>query len=114
MIERGQIYDFDFGPRSDRRQEGLRPALVVQSNLLNRIGGYGLTIVVPLTTRGRPSPSYVRLEPTPENGLAEVSYAKCEQPYTVAAGQLRSLRGQTSKHDMHLVSEALKIVLALT
>jgi mRNA-degrading endonuclease toxin of MazEF toxin-antitoxin module len=112
-IERGQIYDFDFGPRQDNRQEGRRPALVVQSDLLNRIKGYGLTIVVPLTTQGRPSPTYVPLDPTKENGLTQLSFAKCEQPYTVTYDSLKSLRGKVTKQDMFRIREALKLVLDL-
>lgn len=113
-IERGQIYDYDFGPRHDSRQEGVRPALVVQSDLLNRVLGYGLTIVVPLTSKGRPSPSYVRFDPSDENGLDAVSFAKCEQPYTVAASDLRRMRGKVSRQDMFRVGEALRVVLSLT
>lgn len=113
MIERGRIYDYDFGARDDHRQAGRRPALVVQSNLLHEIEGYGLTIILPLTTRGRSSPTYVRVEPTPDNGLTEVSYIKCEQPMTVASDRLVGPRGYLDKEALYLVGEALKLVLGL-
>lgn len=113
MIERGEIYDFDFGPQRDSRQEGRRPALVVQTNLLNRVEGYGLTVVVPLSTKGRASPSHVRIDPTIENGLSEVSFAKCEQIYTVPTSLLGIKRGAASSADMFLIKQALLAVLAL-
>lgn len=113
MIERGQIFDYDFGPRTDSRQEGKRPVLVLQTDLLNRVQGYGLTIVVPFTTKGRPSPSHVRCEPSTENGLTATSYAKCEQIFTVPISDLGSPRGRLSREDLFAVTEAVKVVLAL-
>ena len=112
-IERGEVYDYDFGPQQDSRQEGPRPALVVQTDFLNRVEGYGLTLIVPLSTKGRPSPSHVRLEPTKENGLDAVSFAKCEQIYTVPTIRLAHRRGKLSNRDVFAINEALRTVLAL-
>ena len=112
-IERGQIFDFDFGPQPDSRQEGKRPAMVVQTNHLNQLPNYGLTLIGPLSTKGRPSPSHVRIEPTPENGLNDVSFAKCEQIYTVPVNTLGRLRGIAAKDTQFAINEALRTVLSL-
>lgn len=112
-IRQGQIYDYDFGAAEDQRQAGLRPAIVIQSNALNEVAGYGLTVVMPLTTKGRPSPTYVRIDPTSENGLSEISFVKCEQPYTVARARLTRFRGSVGKQDMYRIFGAMKIVFGL-
>ena len=113
MIKQGEVYDFDFGPRLDNRQEGKRPALVVQTDLLNQVDGYALTIIVPLSTKGRPSPSHVELQISSENGLDRVSYAKCEQLYTVPKAGLITRRGTLNATDLYRIKEALRLVLAL-
>lgn len=113
MIERGQIYNFDFGPRSDRRQEDKRPVLIVQSDLLNSLPGYSLTTLVPLTTKPRNSPTRVKIDPNHENGLSETSFAMCEQIYLFPVDELQEYRGKVSAADMYRVVEALKITLAI-
>ena len=112
-VKLGDVFDYDFGPQRDNRQEGMRPAVVVQTNLLNQVDGYSLTIVVPLSRTGRPSPSHVRIEPSAANGLTDVSFAKCEQIYTVSRKGLRQRRGELSPGDLYAVKEALRVVLEL-
>ena len=112
-IEQGDIFDYDFGPRSDNRQEGKRPALVIQSDRLNELPNYGLTVIVPLTTKGRPSPTHVSLEPSQLSGLTALSFAKGEQLFTVPVEELGQRRGNISKHELFRVKEALRIVLEL-
>ncbi len=112
-INQGEIYDYDFGPQQDQRQEGRRPCLVVQTDLLNGVLGYPLTIIVPLSTKGRASPSHVKIQPAPLNGLDHVSYAKCEQIYTIPCEGLSHRRGAISQQDSFRIKEALRIVLAL-
>ena len=113
MIRQGDIYDFDFGPQRDNRQEGLRPAAVIQTDLLNQVSGYSLTILVPLSRSGRQSPSHVRIEPSEENGLTDLSFAKCEQIFTVPKSQLRAKRGSLSAQGLYSLKEALRNVLAI-
>src|SRR5438552_12094545 len=113
MIEQGQIYWFDFGVPRSSKQAGLRPALVIQTDLLNEVPGYELVLVSPISTKGRPSPSHVRLEPTGENGLRETSFVKCEQIYTVEVSELQRLAGTLSRQELYAVKEALRVVLSL-
>lgn len=112
-VRQGDVFDFDFGPQSDNRQEGKRPALVVQTDLLNQVDGYLLTIVVPLSTKGRSSPSHVQIEPTAGNGLSATSFAKCEQIYTVPKAALLSKKGAVGPAELFRIKEALRAVLAL-
>jgi mRNA interferase MazF len=49
-IKRGRLYIVDFNPRIKTKPGKLRPALVLQSDLVNE-AGYPSTIVIPSTTR---------------------------------------------------------------
>src|SRR3970282_1902824 len=49
-IKRGHLYIVDFNPRIKTKPGKLRPALVLQSDLVNE-AGYPSTIVIPTTTR---------------------------------------------------------------
>ena len=49
-IQRGHLYVVDFNPRVKTKPGKIRPAVVVQDDLLND-AGYPSTIVVPLTTK---------------------------------------------------------------
>ena len=49
-IQRGHLYIVDFNPRIKTKPGKLRPALVIQSDLVNE-AGYPSTIVIPTTTR---------------------------------------------------------------
>ena len=109
-IERGQLYDFDFGPRKDGRIEGPHSVVIVQTDKLNRLERYALTIVVPVTSKKRESPTYVELQPGSERGLTPTSYAKCDQIYTLPKSELGPLRGQVSKTELYQIGEAVRLV----
>lgn len=112
-IKQGDLFTYDFGERADHRQAGKRPVVVLQTDALNRVEGYGLTLVAPLTTNGRPSPSHVSVEPSAENGLAQISFVKTEQVYTLPAADLLSKLGSLSDADLFKVKQALAIVFDL-
>lgn len=59
-IKRGQLYIVDFNPRVKTKPGKLRPAVVLQSDLVNR-AGYPSTIVIPTTTRLVEDPGILRL-----------------------------------------------------
>ena len=112
-IEQGELFWHNFGPRNNHLQEGLRPALVVQSNALNRLDRYPNVIIVPLTTRHRPSATYVAIEPSPSNELERTSYAIGNQIFTMDKGDLGEPIGSMSSQELFLVKRALKISLGI-
>ena len=112
-IEQGGVFIYDFGPHSDSRQEGVRPVLVVQTDMLNRLEAYSLTIVVPFTTKGKNTVAHVAVEPSRGNGLDARSFAKCEQLYTIPKMALRESIGKIAREDLYRVKEALSMILAL-
>lgn len=113
-IEEGSLFRHDFGPRHNHLQEGVRPALVVQTNVLNTLEGYPNVIVVPLTTKPRPSPTYVPIQPSKENGLSSMSWAITNQIFTIGKADLGEFLGKINKTDLFEVKEGLKIAMAIS
>lgn len=112
-LRRGDLYWVDWSPARGSEQAGRRPALIVQLDPANRNPNYPNTIVVTISRSGREVPSHVPINPTTENGLRELSYAKCEQILTVSKDRLVERIGHVSPDRMTEVSEALKRMLAI-
>ncbi len=68
---------------------------------------------MPLTTKSRPSPTFVALEPSPENGLERPSWAITNQIFTLDKGDLRDPLGKVSKADLFRIKQGVKIALAI-
>ena len=113
-ILRGDIWWVDWSPGRGSEQVGVRPALVVQTDLANRNPRYPNTMVVAVSTKGRgDAPSHVRLLPSTENGLTKTSFVKCEQMQTIDKGRLGRRLGSVSESDLDRVNSALRAVLSL-
>lgn len=110
---RGEIWLLDWNPRRGSEQGGFRPGLIVQSDLGNHAPGARTTILVPLTSQGRPFVFYVPIPKARENGLPADSWANCTQLFTVDKARLVKRVGQASVGQMKLVGEALKGTLEL-
>ena len=60
VFEQGDIVYLNFDPQTGHEQKGRRPALVVSSNLFNRVSS--LTMVCPITHTDRGHPFHIRLD----------------------------------------------------
>jgi mRNA interferase MazF len=87
VVQRGQVWLADFDPSRGREQRGVRPALVVSSDLFNR-GRSGLVIAAPFTTTRRPGITlHIEVRP-PDGGLREISFVMCEQMRAISVDRL--------------------------
>ncbi len=59
-IRRGHLYLVDFNPRIKTKPGKLRPAIVLQSNLVSE-AGYPSTVVIPTTTQLVENAGFLRL-----------------------------------------------------
>jgi mRNA interferase MazF len=114
VVRRGEIYWVDWNPSRGSEQAGRRPALIVQTDIANQKPHYPLTVVVAVSTSGRPIPFHVEVEPTPDNGLSATSYLKCEQILTVSKDRLLGRIGEVDTAIMSQVEQAIKQVLSLS
>src|SRR5262249_57827983 len=74
--QRGEVWLADLDPSFGHEQGGRRPALVVSVDPFNA-GLSGLVVVLPITSRIRPLPLHVPVDP-PEGGLRRSSAILCD------------------------------------
>jgi len=113
-IKRGDIYWVDWSPGRGSEQTGLRPALVVQSDVANAVTRYPVTIVVAVSTKVKGYPSNVLINPTSENGLTAPSEVVTGRLLTVAKERLNDYIGSLSASDMLRVDETLAYMIGLS
>jgi len=85
-----QVWLVDFGQPLGSEQGGLRPAVVVASELHCRFP-IDMTLVVPLTTRDRGLPHHVLINST-ESGLNRPSWARTEDITAISTVRLGGRR----------------------
>ncbi len=115
LPRRGEIWVVDFNPGRGSEQIGRRPALVLQNDVGNGSPRYPNTVVLAMSTKGKPVPFHVEIRPNRQNGLGEATYVKCEQILTLSKARLlgRKALGRISPEEMRRVEVAVKLSLAL-
>ena len=115
LPRRGEIWIVDFSPGRGSEQGGERPALVLQNDAGNQNSRYPNTVVLAMSTKGKPIPFHVEIAPNPGNGLREITYVKCEQVLTITKSRLqgRAPLGRITSAEMRRVEIAVKLSLAL-
>src|SRR4051794_2839419 len=108
---RGEIWYVDLEPTRGHEQGGVRPALVVSIDKLNR-GPAGLVFVVPMTTKVKGIPCHVPIDP-PEGGLAQKSVAMCEALRSIAKERLGRRLGAVTASTMLAVEDWLRTLQGL-
>ena len=115
VLRRGEVWDADFDQHLDNRRNGVRQAVVVQTDLLNDKEAYPVTILVPLRGSGSVKiPSHALVLPTGKNGLDKESYAKCEQIQALPKSNLIRRRGDLSSEDLSRVIPGSRMRLGST
>ena len=112
-ITRGHLYIVDFNPRVKTKPGKLRPAVVIQSDLVNK-AGYPSTIVIPTTTRLVENPGILRLRIRKgQGGLARESYLLLGQLIAVANESFRQEIGALPAPLMDELENRVRIILGL-
>ena len=112
-IKRGHLYVVDFNPRIKTKPGKLRPALVLQSDLLNE-AGYPSTIVIPTTTRLVDNAGILRLRlKQSQGGLARDSDLLLGQLIAVANESFRQEIGALPNTLLEELENRIRIILSL-
>lgn len=112
-IKRRHLYIIDFNPRIKTKPGKLRPALVLQSDLVNE-AGYPSTIVIPTTTRLVENPGTLRLRVRKgQGGLVRDSDLLLGQLIAVANESFRREIGTLPDPLMEEVENRIRIILSL-
>lgn len=89
-----------------------RPALVIQTDLLNPT--HASVILLPITSDLRDLPGFrVPVQPSVTNGLREPSEIMVDKPITVPTGNIHQQIGMLDSETMSRVDRALVIVVGL-
>ncbi len=110
---RGDIWIVDWSPARGSEQAGMRPALEVQTDAANLNARYPNVIVLPISTKGKPVPFHVPIDPSQECGLKETSFVKCEQVLTISKSRLNRRIGSLNEQQLRDVETGLRRVLEL-
>lgn len=108
---RGQVWTADLNPVRGHEQAGHRPCIVVSIDQFNR-GPADLVVIIPLTSRYRPLPLRVVIEP-PEGGLSVRSVALVEHLRSISNDRLGSPWGVLLEGTMRLLEDRIRILLGL-
>ena len=108
---RGEVWRADLEPVRAHEQGRVRPVLVISNNTLNH-GHSGLVTVVPMTTKGRPLRSFIRVDP-PEGGVSKISFIMCDQVRTISIDRLTRRFGTVSPARLAEVEMRIRFLLDL-
>lgn len=112
-IRRGHLYIVDPNPRVRTKPGKLRPAVVLQSDLVNE-AGYPSTIVIPTTTRLVENPGILRMRiKKGQGGLARDSDLLLGQLIAVANESFRQEIGVLPGDLMDDFEKRMRIILGL-
>ena len=111
LPKRGEIWLLDWSPSRGSEQTGFRPAVIIQTDAANSNPNYPNTIVLVVSTKGKPVPFHVALTPNKQNGLTEASFVKCEQVLTVAKERLVKRVGIIDAAGLQQINRAVRLVL---
>lgn len=110
IFEKFDVVLVNLNPQKGHAQAGIRPAVIIQSNLFNR---YAPTIIlVPLTTQEKKIfPSEFLISPSQKNGLSQSSRFLGSQLITVDKNFVVKRLGQLEEKYFDQVKEALQVSL---
>ncbi len=109
---RGDVYMANLDPQKGSEQGGVRPVLILQIDLLNRVGN--TVVVVPFTTRLKRAklPSAVWV-PKGEGELPEGSVALYHQIRVLDKSGLQNYVGTVSPQTLKLIEDKVRFTLGL-
>ena len=111
-IKRGHLYIVDFNPRIKTKPSKLRPALVLQSDLVND-AAYPSTIVIPTTTRLVENAGILRFRlKKGQGGVSRDSDLLLGQAIAVANESFRQEIGSLPNPMMEEVENRMRIILS--
>lgn len=111
-MKRGEVWMVDFGPATGPEQAGIRPAIILQDDLLGQV--FATTIVIPLTTNlRRLSLTTTVLLNAGEGGLPRDSVALCYQVQVRGKARLTQKLGELSSGRLSEIQAGLLEALGL-
>ena len=108
---RGEVWLVDLGPARGHEQAGVRPAVIVSTDLFSR-GPAGLAVMAPMTTSRRDVRWHVPVSP-PNGGLRRQSFIKCEDVRSMSIERLIERVGSLDVLTMAHIETRLRVLLEI-
>ncbi len=109
---RGEIWLVDFNPARGHEQAGIRPALVIQSDAINRTGFDTVVVLAVSKATEVKRRGILNVEVRKgEGGLRLGSVVKCHQIYTIDRSRLTRRFGRVADERMAEIDRATQLVL---
>ena len=110
MVKRGELYYADLSPVIGSEQGGVRPVLVVQTDVGNKYSPTVIAAAVTSKIDKAKLPTHIELSAR-EYGLSKDSVVLLEQIRTLDKTRLKERIGQVSADKMRKINEALIVSL---
>ena len=107
---RGDIYWVDFGQGRGRKQQGLRPALVVQNDRGNSSSGYTVVVILSTATLPRIYPFTVPFD-AGDGGLKRAGHVNCAHIHSIDRSRLGDYAGRFDRQMMSRADDGLRYEL---
>jgi mRNA interferase MazF len=107
MINRGEIWLVDLNPNIGHEQAGIRPALIISDNLLNRSAAE-MVIVLPITSKDKGIPSHIEIN---YDFLKITSFIKVEDIRAISTKRLIKKLGEVDETVIMKVEQILQLLL---
>lgn len=110
-IKKFDVLLINFNPVRGTMPGKTRPAIVIQTNSLNKID-HPSTLVIPISSKEYQNVSIlrIRIEPSTLNGLEKTSYAVLDQITTIDNLKVKSKLGEIEIKDRSAIVYALKSI----
>ncbi|MFN8575289.1 MAG: type II toxin-antitoxin system PemK/MazF family toxin [Candidatus Sericytochromatia bacterium] len=106
-----ELWYIDWNPSRGSEQSWIRPALVIQNDLANHNEKYPNTIVLSVSTKGKPVSFHIELKKSIDNVLKDISYVKCEHIMTISKERLLNKIGILEDIYKSQIDKALNKIL---
>ncbi len=112
QVRQFEIWLADLNPKMGTEPGKIRPVVVIQTDILNRV--HPSTLVCPITTRVQPGSDILRVHlDIKACGLDEASDVMIDQIRAIDNRRLVRKRGQADKKAIGKIRENLRIILDL-
>ncbi len=108
---RGEVWYVSLDPTVGREQSGKRPALILSVDEFNQSGAQ-LVVALPITSKAKGIIHHVRVE-SPEGGLTQDSFIKCEDIRSISKVRLLQRIGTVSDKTIKSVQDRIRMLLGL-
>ena len=115
IIRKFEVLLVNFNPARGTMPGKIRPAIVIQTNSLNKVG-HPSTLVIPISSKDYTNTSILRIkiDASLQNGLEKPSYAVIDQLTAIDNSKIKQKLGELEIASKNAIIYALKSIFDLS